>query len=155
MAKGCLKAVKGLVFLGNILFLLLGAGLIGLGIFAQLHGTHANKISPTSLPVALIVLGSFVIAVSFFGCCGASTESRCLLVIYFVVLFLVMASQIGVGVGSYFYRKDAVNDLHKAWIKADNSARNWTQNSLKCCGCVFVLLLYDRREKETHVLFFS
>lgn len=130
---GGVKAVKGLVFLGNILFLLLGAGLVGLGIYAQLHG-QTSKIVPLTIPIALIVLGSFVIAVAFFGCCGASVESRCLLVIYFIVLFLIIAAQVGVGLGSYFYRKDAESDLHKAWVKADDSARNWTQNALKCCG---------------------
>lgn len=135
MAKGALKAVKGLVFLGNILFLLLGMGLVGLGIYAQIHG-DTHKIVPLTIPVALIVLGSFVIAISFFGCCGASMENRCLLVIYFIFLFLIIGAQIGLGVGSHFYRKEAVNDLHKAWEKADNSARNWTQNALKCCGYV-------------------
>lgn len=135
---GAVKAVKGLVFLGNILFLLLGAGLVGLGIFAQLHG-QTGKIVPMTIPIALIVLGAFVIAVSFFGCCGASVESKCLLTIYFIVLFLIIASQLGVGLGAYFYRHntyktDASNDLHKAWVKADNASRNWTQNALKCCG---------------------
>ena len=52
------------------------------------------------------MLGGVVTLVSFVGCCGAVSRSKCILCLYFVLLVLLIAAQVAVGVVVYHAAKD-------------------------------------------------
>ena len=133
------RLVKGLHVFVNVLFLLAGAGLIAVGayVIATNGGVLSQELSNTT-PIAIIsiVLGSFVFAVSFIGCCGAARESRCLLNTYAVIIVLLLASQIGIGVYAFVHRGELTTKLtQNFWDnKLTLADQNQIENDFKCCG---------------------
>jgi len=107
--------------------------LIIVGIYAQTSGNLFGIIT-ISIPIGLIVLGVAVTLISFFGCCGAVKESRLLLGLFVFVLLILMACQIGVGIGAYIWRGHIPNEIQTAWAKVDNSTRASFQQEFTCCG---------------------
>nr|KAF6268001.1 tetraspanin 4 [Pipistrellus kuhlii] len=102
MARGCLQAVKYLMFAFNLLFWLGGCGILGVGIWlAATQGNFATLSSSfPSLSAAnlLIVTGTFIMAIGFVGCIGAIKENKCLLLTFFVLLLLVLLLEVTVAV---------------------------------------------------------
>jgi len=136
--EGLAKFIKILFLLLNVVFLILGAGLIGLGAYAmtQLRFGNLTKLIEVPWPIGTIAVGGFVLLLSLFGCCGALKESRLLLGLYFTFLFLIVGVQVFVVVYSYKYDNNGTldNALSNGWSKADNDLKNWTQTYFKCCG---------------------
>ncbi|XP_033127981.1 tetraspanin-18-like, partial [Anneissia japonica] len=69
----------------------------------------------------LIGAGALVFLLAFCGCCGAIMESKCLLVLYFLVLLVVFCAQLGAGILASIYSNEiekAVDDeLKKSFAK--------------------------------------
>ena len=86
------------------LFQIIGCVVLGIGIYALVDGKDLVDIVNnsgadvtieiyTSAAIILIVVSVFVVILTFFGCCGAIKESKCMLGTYFVmilVMFVVM-----------------------------------------------------------------
>ena len=93
----------------------MGCVVLGIGIFAIVNGAalmdlvdEANNALDkdltlnvfTSAAIILIVVSVFVVIVTFFGCCGAIKESKCMLGTYFTIILvmfviLIVGSVIG------------------------------------------------------------
>jgi len=131
--SGPLEFIKYLVFFGNLLIFLFGGVLIVVGIYAQTSGNLYGIIN-ISIPIGIIVLGAAVSLIAFFGCCGAAKENRILLGIFVFILLILMACQIGVGIGAYVYRGHLPNEIQTAWAKVDNKTRFNFQQEFTCCG---------------------
>jgi len=117
----------------NTIFMLFSFALIGFGIYA--HVVNFNKFIDIPWPIGMIVIGSFIFALTIFGCCGAIRESKMLLGIYFVLLFFLVAAQVGVIIYSYKYDNGVLeNALKLAWEKADTDVKQWAQEYFSCCG---------------------
>lgn len=59
-----------------------GLALLVIGVLLKTNNVEGIKFDDVSLdlaPVALIVLGSIIFIIAFFGCCGAIRESTCML----------------------------------------------------------------------------
>jgi len=103
----------------------------------------------SSATYIIIVIAALVILISFFGCCGAMKESKCLLGTYFtIVLALFIAMLIGAILGYSGTLEDNSKVLFEKILKkyddqpadedqiaqAYKSAWNEMQKELKCCG---------------------
>lgn len=62
-----------------------------------------------SIPTFLIVIGSLVIVISFFGCWGALKENYCLVLSFSVLLGLIFILELAAGISGYVLRSDAEN----------------------------------------------
>ncbi len=103
----------------------MGCVVLGIGIFAMVDGaalvdlvnnsgTDVSVTIFTSAPIILIVVSVFVIIITFFGCCGAIKENRCMLGTYFtiiLVLFIVMI------VGAVVGYSQSMAEIEKAVTK--------------------------------------
>ena len=59
----------------------------------------ANNVSIfTASFVIVIVISSFVVLVSFFGCCGAVKEDRCMLGAYFVITLALLGGMLAIAI---------------------------------------------------------
>lgn len=127
MAAGCgASCAKVILIIFNVIFLLTGLALLGVGIWmaASPESLLANIEYISSIASAdnymkyaayvLIAAGCFVIIVSIFGCCGAIQESVCLLSVYIFLLVLVMAIEIAGGVLAIIFRQKIVDTLETA-----------------------------------------
>lgn len=112
----------------------------------------------------MIIVGSIIFVIAFFGCCGAAKENSCLiltvspnilnimyyfyLIFYFnrqfsVLLILVFLFEVGIGIAGYIKHNDLKDILEKSfnntlvnYNKSERYQVSWAflQNELHCCG---------------------
>jgi len=163
--EGCLaNLLKYLLFGSNFVIFVIGCVVLGLGIYALVDGASLvtlvdesgvgddiNITAFTSAAYIFIVVAVFVVILTFFGCCGAIKESKCMLGTYFaliLVMFIVMI------VGAVLGYSTSMNKLENALFKTQDKYKDniegcsdctedekavtkaWdeVQTSLKCCG---------------------
>lgn len=157
MAVGCgAKCAKALLIIFNLIFWLSGCALLGLGIWILLDGDRAAMFDLISkngdialmkyLAYGLVAIGGFVLIVGFIGCCGALQESKCLLVTYFIFLFVVLGAELTIGILAVIYREQLLeslgeqlsNKLRHYYTAKDHEAFtqaiDYTQVKFNCCG---------------------
>jgi len=162
---GCMaNLLKYLLFGSNFVIFVIGCVVLGLGIYALVDGASLvslvdqsgagddiNITAFTSAAYIFIVVAVFVVILTFFGCCGAIKESKCMLGTYFtliLVMFVVMIAGAVLGystsmttlqnalektmplVGNKMDDIENANDTQKPIVEAWNEV----QTSLKCCG---------------------
>merc|ERR1719290_105055 len=165
--EGCMSnLVKYLLFLTNFLIFVLGLVVFGLGIWVLVDKPsflnlfdEAQKVSGitddfnisihTSAAYILLVVSFLVVLISFFGCCGAWKEDKCMLGTYFTLIlamFIVMV--IGAVLGYSGNLEKTIKDPLKQALSEyrDNATDisdplyaykntwNEVQKELKCCG---------------------
>jgi hypothetical protein len=166
MADGCISnIVKYALFITNFLIFVAACAVLGCGIWILVDKpafldllARAEEALPgqegvvdirlfTSPAYIIVVVASLLAIISFFGCCGAMMESRCMLGTYFV-LILAMFVMVLVGIvlrltGDFEavfkkpleaalkeYKDIPDNDMETAY----KNIWNEVQYELKCCG---------------------
>ncbi|XP_061165118.1 tetraspanin-9-like [Saccostrea echinata] len=98
-----------------------------------------------TVSIVLIVFGAFLLAVSFFGCCGACCKVQVLLIVYAVILIVLLLGQIILVILMYASPvvKNSVREELKVSVKDYQGVRgvnlesmlwNAAMIELKCCG---------------------
>ncbi|NXL97375.1 TSN8 protein, partial [Tyrannus savana] len=104
---------KLLTFLTCLCFLLQLCGCIILGVSIWIRvskdAQQVNACSHTSNTLfagvdLLIAVGSIIMVLGFLGCCGAVKESRCMLLLFFIGLLLILILQVTGGILGAVYR---------------------------------------------------
>ncbi|XP_026563218.1 CD82 antigen [Pseudonaja textilis] len=153
MASGCLKVTKYFLFLFNLLFFILGAVILGFGIWILVDTTSFISVLQTSSSTSkvgayiLTAVGALTMLMGFLGCVGAVNEIRCLLGLYFTCLLLILIAQIAAGLLIYFQRNaleaemsGIVSELVQNYNPSDDNnktlenAWDYVQLQLQCCG---------------------
>ncbi|XP_056334148.1 CD82 molecule b [Danio aesculapii] len=150
MGKGCIAATKYFLFLFNLLFFILGAVIMGFGLWVRLDSQSFLTVlqeSSTSLKVGayiLIGIGSLSMLMGFLGCIGAIYEIRCLLGLYFTCLLLILIAQVTAAVLIYLQRDllkgetyNIVNKILVNYTGSNNTSEDawdYIQRTMKCCG---------------------
>jgi len=161
---GCMaNLLKYLLFGSNFVIFVIGCVVLGLGIYALVDGASlvtlvdqsgvggdVNITAFTAAAYIFIVVAVFVVILTFFGCCGAIKESKCMLGTYFaliLVMFVVMIAGAVLGYSTSMdklegalqktmpqFVEDSGADGTNATQKSITEAWNEVQTSLKCCG---------------------
>ncbi|XP_040051034.2 leukocyte surface antigen CD53 [Gasterosteus aculeatus] len=154
MAQGCLKCLKYTMCFANFLCFICGVAVLGLGIYMTVFFRMA-ALTPTlaSFNVAnmLLVSGIVITCVSFLGFLGALKENRCLLLTFFLLLFLLMLVELTVACLLLMYESKigamVENDLREGLRTAKTGFANSTdvnnewdlvQTQFDCCGVMNV-----------------
>lgn len=140
--------IKYLLFFFNFLFFV--SGIIILTIGAVVKANEPSYASLTGkdvfgVSILLIVVGVFVVIITFFGCCGAIRESRCMLLTFAGLLSLIFVMEFAAGIAAFVYRDDLVNESEKELRQSmknynttaeTTATKEWDsmQKTLKCCG---------------------
>jgi len=132
-ATRCLKLT---LIAANVLFLIFACVLMGVGSVAYNHSV--GPLAGTEIPVGIVVLGVFIMFLSFIGCFGAWKESRIFLGCYFFFLMVLTILLFAVGLGVYSKREEAAYYMSEGWKTSPNDVRVSFQNALGCCGLEFV-----------------
>uniref|UniRef100_F6QCC9 CD82 antigen n=1 Tax=Bos taurus TaxID=9913 RepID=F6QCC9_BOVIN len=156
MGSACIKVTKYFLFLFNLLFFVLGAVILGFGMWILVDKNSFISIlqtSSTSFKVAAYVfisVGALTMLMGFLGCLGAVKEVRCLLGMYFAFLLLILIAQVTAGVFFYFNMGQLKQEMGSIVTKlihnytdgsGDNLQEAWdyVQAQVKCCGWVSYL----------------
>lgn len=107
----------------------------------------AEDTSPEYVYMGLYVLvgaGALMIAVGFFGCCGAMRESQCVLGSFFTCLLVIFAAEVTTGVFAFIGKDVAIRHVQTMYEEAYNSylkdrgKGNGTlitfHSTFQCCG---------------------
>jgi len=166
--EGCMSnLVKYLLFTTNFLIFVLGFTVFGLGIWVVVDKpTFLNLFDKaqavtdvsdsfdveiyTSAAYILMVVAILVVIISFFGCCGAIKESKCMLGTYFTLIlamFIVMVVGAVLGYSGDLEKtikkplesalkkyKDDATQADDPALWGYKEAWNEVQTELKCCG---------------------
>lgn len=146
--EGGAKCIKFLLFVFNFIFFLGGVGLLGVGIYVHLNiGDYVelSSVKYVTGSIIIMVVGAIIAVISFFGCCGAIKENRCLLGTFFALMLLVFGLEVAGTVLGYVYRDQVKTQLKKDLENALNQygqdgkdgvtkAFDLLQEKEKCCG---------------------
>lgn len=140
--------VKYLLFLFNFLFVITGIAIMAIGVTVQ--GAYHNFkeiLDPQffSVPTFLVVIGSFIFIIAFFGCCGAYKENYCMVLTFSLLLVLIFILELAAGISGYVLRNDSYqllsNGLHNSMKQyGGNTSQEVTfiwdeiQTDFNCCG---------------------
>jgi len=157
MVYGCGNSfIKFLVFAFNLLICAGGAIIMGVSLWANLDNNFSYHISQfvhdTKLPDdiadlgkyqaslwVLVGVGALLFLVGFLGCCGAACESTVLLTLFFVVVLILAAFELGAAIFAATNKQDFHDKLdqvlEKGW-EAMNDTKQFEviQDAFKCCG---------------------
>jgi len=128
-AHKCLKVV---LIVANLIFLIFGCILMGVGSYA--YNYQLGVLAGSSAPVGIVVLGVFIFFLSFLGCVSAWRESKFFLAVYFFFLALMTFLLLVVGIAVYAKQNQAASYMTQGWMLADSSFRATLQNAFSCCG---------------------
>ncbi|KAM5172333.1 tetraspanin-8 [Mantella aurantiaca] len=147
---GVNKCLKYSMFTFNFLFWLCGCVILGVSIYLRVSKDAQQKLNLDGTGImsgidVMIAVGSIIMVLGFFGCCGAVKESRCLLILFFIGLLLILALQITAGVLGVVYQpkiEAAVNQSLHSLLPLKEQSTDFKQGleniqkEAKCCGIV-------------------
>ncbi|BFZ16394.1 hypothetical protein BsWGS_19433 [Bradybaena similaris] len=155
---GATRVAKWILVVFNVLVLCAGAIAIGLGAWSltsEYGAETLRNITGSELyrgaAIAIIVGGSVLVVIAFFGAIGAIIESKCLLGIYFVIMLLLLILFVTAAAVGFAYRDKIGEELSKQMeesllyrygVDVDDNDENaaltdvWDklQQNLDCCG---------------------
>lgn len=148
-----------MMFLFNGIIFLAGIAILGVGIWVKVDSgsilSFLGKIenAPAELSQVLnvgyllIALGALLVVIGFLGCCGAVRESKCMLLLFFIIVLLVFIAEVAGAIVILVFRPLAGDLFQKLGtaavqnIKSDYGKNpdvtglwNTTMSTLKCCG---------------------
>lgn len=158
------KCSKYVLIVVNIIFILLGLGLLIPGVLVIVNNDGINdKILPAlqqvefgvsnfgdlakGLSITLIVMGSFVLVLSLMGACGACCESKVLLVVYIIIVGILFLGKLVIVILWIVFKSDVESTLQaelKTGLKkyanddltTDEVSTGWNHLNMnfECCG---------------------
>ncbi|KFV08372.1 Tetraspanin-1, partial [Pterocles gutturalis] len=150
---GLFSFLKVMMILFNLAIFLGGAALLGVGIwvtvdaksFLEIFGTLSSSVLQVlNVSYVLIVIGAILLVLGFLGCYGAMRDSKCLLMMFFTVVLIILIAEIAVAVVALVYTGLAeslltavVTPLLKQKYGADQALTQiWdvTMKEAHCCG---------------------
>jgi len=143
--SGSAKCVKYTLFVFNLIFVLAGLALIIVGAVVQVQTSKATfGATASGAGIFIIVIGSVVFLVCFFGCAGAINNNYCMVVTYGVLLLIILLAQVAAVITGFVMKdkftnaiKDEMEKELQNYIPSDAlTAKIWndTQTNFQCCG---------------------
>jgi len=132
--RKCFSVFQKITVASNIIFGLFALLLVVLGGIAVRELNQFSFITKVSIPAGLIVLGLILLIIIFLGLYGSFRKSTKFLAAYFVLLFLFIICEFGVGGGSYALRSSIPGTLDRGWDALNDGDRNNLQSYFGCCG---------------------
>ncbi|OXB59819.1 hypothetical protein ASZ78_007302 [Callipepla squamata] len=131
---GVSRCLKYSMFIFNFLFWVCGCVILGVSIWIRVSkdAQEALDINSSSMFVAvdvLIAVGSIIMILGFLGCCGAIKESRCMLILFFIGLLLILILQVTGGVLGAVYKPQLEKGLNLTLTEAVNLLKGNTENA--------------------------
>lgn len=117
------QCTKFFLFFINVFFWIVGAFLLGFGIWGVVS-KNGNNVSDLAEDLgifldpmfAFIITGSIIFILGFFGCIGALRENTCMIRFFTYFLMLIFLAEVTLGVLGYLYQDKLFNVLD-SWFE--------------------------------------
>eukprot|EP00483_Globobulimina_turgida_P000903 UN00904 len=151
----CGRCSKNCLFFVNFLMLLVGIAVISLAVFVKENeedifgfGTVDNSIIYLS-----IACGILIMIISFLGCVGASTNSKCILVLFILLLILSLILETVAVIFAFTAADDLKRFAEKQWNALSLADQRTFEEDNECCGFETVegsgcIGCYDKIEEQ-------
>ncbi|MCJ8748017.1 hypothetical protein PDJAM_G00160010 [Pangasius djambal] len=155
----CSGFLKTMMFIFNGVIFLAGAAILGvgiwvtvdsgsmLGVLSNIEGAPPELAQLANVGYLLIAVGSILAIMGFLGCCGAITENKCMLLIFFIIVLIIFIAEVAGAIVVLVFKPLAadifasLNENFVKTIKKDYGSNNefttvlnTTMIQLKCCG---------------------
>ncbi|KAK4832593.1 hypothetical protein QYF61_024384 [Mycteria americana] len=125
--------MKYSMFIFNFLFWVCGSIILGVSIWIRVSKDAQQELEIDSSLFAgvdlLIAVGSIIMVLGFLGCCGAVKESRCMLLLFFIGLLLILILQVTGGILGAVYRSQIETSVNNTLLSSVNSLQSSTEES--------------------------
>uniref|UniRef100_A0A2K6NCY1 Tetraspanin n=1 Tax=Rhinopithecus roxellana TaxID=61622 RepID=A0A2K6NCY1_RHIRO len=135
---------------------LCGILILALAIWVRVSSDSQEVLNSTDLSSSsyvavniLIAVGAIIMILGFLGCCGAIKESRCMLLLFFIGLLLILLLQVAAGILGAVFKSESdriINETLRENTKllstTEESAKQFQQamvefqKEFKCCGLI-------------------
>jgi len=132
--RKCFTVFQRITVVSNIIFALFALLLIVLGGVAVKKLNDYSTYTKITIPAGLIVLGVILLFIIILGVFGSFKKSTKLLAAYFVLLFLFIICEFGVGGGSYAMQSQIPGKIQYAWANLNVQDKIQQQAYWECCG---------------------
>ncbi|XP_013776189.1 CD151 antigen-like [Limulus polyphemus] len=149
MVEGCRKAIKYAMLMANLLILIGGIVVFSIGVWTLADKAFMESLLGSNLYVSsaaiLIATGVIVIIIAFLGCMGAFKEIKCMLLTFFIILFMIFITMLVGGILGYVFRNEVDEHMHSEMLKTVKQYMNDTpvteawdavQEKFECCGMI-------------------
>lgn len=143
------------MFVFNFLFWLCGILILAMAIWLRVSKAEQEFVNqdtgmnPYIAVNILIAVGSTIMILGFLGCCGAMRESRCMLLVFFIGLLLILLLQVAAGIVGVTYKSEVDRILNETLHKNIDLLRRTDdkgeafqkvlinfQKEFHCCGLI-------------------
>lgn len=147
MVEGAAKYVKYALFVANVVILIGGIVVFSVGVWTLADRSFMERLLGSNLYISsaaiLIATGIIVTIVSFLGCFGGYKEIKCMLLAFFISLFLIFIIMLVGGILGYVFRNEVDDRMQTEMLMTIplymndttvTDAWNAVQEHFKCCG---------------------
>ncbi|CAF3156625.1 unnamed protein product [Rotaria socialis] len=157
--SGGSSVMRGVLLVLNVLFVIIGLVLIGVGIYIKVDNNFASILSKLTtdgsleiktigfLAFVMIGGGVFTLLIALLGCMGALWGQRCLLYLYAIILFLLMILELVGVILAVVYKGKLKKYIEEPLFKVLDDALSKNppakdvisgfeelEKAMKCCG---------------------
>ncbi|XP_025257426.1 tetraspanin-8 isoform X3 [Theropithecus gelada] len=139
----CFLQLCGILILALSIWVRVGSDSQGI-----LNSTDVGSSSHVAADI-LIAVGAIIMIMGFLGCCGAIKESRCMLLLFFIGLLLILLLQVAAGILGAVLKSESdriinetLHDNTELLSTTGESAKQFQQamaelqKEFKCCGLI-------------------
>lgn len=139
-------AIKYILFVFNLIFVVTGITLLGIGLVIKgIYQKYETFLDDRflSAPSLLVFVGTIIFLIAFFGCCGAIQENHCMVMTFSIMMGIIFVMELGAGITGYVL-SDETTSVLTSKLNSSMSQYNhsieltevWDglQERLQCCG---------------------
>ncbi|XP_075972153.1 tetraspanin 74F isoform X2 [Anticarsia gemmatalis] len=143
----CGRCMKFSLICINVLTFIGGAVALGIGLWIWLSRSFSTTLMSNNMFIAsvgvVVAMGAAIMLLSFLGCCGAIMEVKCMLLTYYILVFIIFVVMLVGGILQFVFREKVLTTLEREMSAAipyygakHEYTKAWdeTQTYLQCCG---------------------
>ncbi|XP_041972774.1 tetraspanin-9-like isoform X5 [Aricia agestis] len=144
---GCGRCMKMSLVAINVLTFVGGLCAFAIGLWIWVSRSFASTLLNNNMYIGsvgvVVAMGAATMILSFLGCCGAAKEVKCMLLTYYILVFIIFVVMLVGGILLFVFREKVVGTLEREMYAAipgygarPEYTRAWdeTQAKLQCCG---------------------
>ncbi|CAG9792180.1 unnamed protein product [Diatraea saccharalis] len=143
----CGRCMKFSLICINVITLVGGALALGVGLWVWSSRSFTSTLMSNNMFIAsvgvIVAMGAAMMLLSFLGCCGAAKEIKCMLLTYYILVFIIFVVMLVGGILQFVFREKVLTTLDREMYASipyygvkHEYTRAWdeTQSYLMCCG---------------------